>query len=167
MSEWMLVWALNVCMLPCKILKVKTKIRAIWGILGVNLKKSSTLKFIMNISFLPSICIHRSIILIFIEKKYACRFFSHGKYFVPRFSIFISTRILISVTNSRIQHTLSLVINWKGMYSRPIMTKRQNLTSLLSTWTPSECKNHQIRTGPLTRGFTSAMVWTKDRTESH
>ena len=29
----------------------------------------------MKISFLPSICIHRSIILIFIEKKYACRFF--------------------------------------------------------------------------------------------
>ena len=33
------------------------------------MKKSSTLKFIMNISFLPSVCIHRSIILIFIEKK--------------------------------------------------------------------------------------------------
>ena len=30
----------------------------------------------MNISFEPSICIHRSIILIFIEKRYACRFFS-------------------------------------------------------------------------------------------
>ena len=29
----------------------------------------------MKISFLPSICIHRSIILIFIDKKYACWFF--------------------------------------------------------------------------------------------
>ena len=34
------------------------------------MKKFSTLKFIMNTSFLPSICIYRSIILIFIEKKY-------------------------------------------------------------------------------------------------
>ena len=33
------------------------------------MKNSSTLKFIMIISFLPSICIHRSIILIFIGKK--------------------------------------------------------------------------------------------------
>ena len=56
-------------MLPLKILKVETKICAIWGIQGANLKKSSTPKFIMNISFVPSICIHRSIILIFIKKK--------------------------------------------------------------------------------------------------
>ena len=35
----------------------------------VLMKKSSTLKFIMKISFLLLICIHRSIILIFIEKK--------------------------------------------------------------------------------------------------
>ena len=62
-------------MLHWKILKVETKICAIWGILEANLKKSSTLKFITNISFLPSICIHRSIILIFIEKMYACRSF--------------------------------------------------------------------------------------------
>ena len=33
------------------------------------MKKFSTLKFIMNTSFLPSICIHRSIILISIEKS--------------------------------------------------------------------------------------------------
>ena len=35
----------------------------------------------MIISFLPSICIQRPIILIFIEKtyRYACQFFSHGK----------------------------------------------------------------------------------------
>ena len=38
---------------------------------------------IMNISFAPSVCIHRSIVLTFIEKKYACRFFSHGTYFIP------------------------------------------------------------------------------------
>ena len=55
-------------MLPWKILKVEIKICAISGILGANLKRSSTPKFIMNISFVPSICIHRSIILIFIEK---------------------------------------------------------------------------------------------------
>ena len=54
---------------PGKFLKVETKMCAIWGILEANLKKSSTLKFIMNITFLPSICIHRSMILIFIEKK--------------------------------------------------------------------------------------------------
>ena len=36
---------------------------------GGYLKKCSTLKFIMNISFVPSIWIHRSIILIFIGKK--------------------------------------------------------------------------------------------------
>ena len=56
-------------MLPRKILKVETKICAVWGILAANLKKSSTLKFIMNISFLTSICIRRSIILIFIWEK--------------------------------------------------------------------------------------------------
>ena len=89
-------------MLPWKILKVETKICAVWGILQANLKKSSTLKFIMNISFLFSICIPRSIILIFIEKKYACQFFLHGKYFVLQFSIFISTRILVSAMNSRL-----------------------------------------------------------------
>ena len=33
------------------------------------MKKSSTLEFIMRISFLPSICIHRSIILIFTDLK--------------------------------------------------------------------------------------------------
>ena len=55
-------------MLPRKILKVETKICAIWGILEANLKKSSTPMFMMNISFVPSICIHRSIIFIFIEK---------------------------------------------------------------------------------------------------
>ena len=53
----------------------------------------------MNISFLTSICIHRSIILIFIGKKsMLIDFFSNGKYFFPLFSIFISARILVSVT---------------------------------------------------------------------
>ena len=33
------------------------------------MKKSSTLKFMTNISFVPSICIHRFIVFIFIEKK--------------------------------------------------------------------------------------------------
>ena len=59
---------------PQKILKVETKICAIWSILEANLKKSSTLKYMTSISFVLSICIHRSIILIFIEKKYACWF---------------------------------------------------------------------------------------------
>ena len=56
-------------MLPRKILKVEIKICAIWGILEANLKKSSTLMLMLNISFVPSICIHRSIIFIFIEKN--------------------------------------------------------------------------------------------------
>ena len=54
---------------PRKFLKVETKICAIWGILEANLKKSSTLMFMMNISFVPSICIHRSIIFILLEKN--------------------------------------------------------------------------------------------------
>ena len=64
------------------------------------MRTSSTLKFIMNISFVPSISIHRSIILIFIEKKYACRFFPWK--FSVQFSILISVRILVSVMNSRL-----------------------------------------------------------------
>ena len=88
--------------LPRKILKVATKICAIWGILEANLKKSSTLKLIMNMSFVPSICIHRFIIFIFIRKKYACRFFCPRNIFFPPFSIFISARFLVSTTNSRL-----------------------------------------------------------------
>ena len=68
-------------MLPGKILKVETKICAVWGILEANLKKSSTLKFIMNISFLTSICIHRSIIWIFIGKKVCLSIFSNRNFF--------------------------------------------------------------------------------------
>ena len=85
-------------MLPRKILKVETKICAVWGILEANLKKSSTLKFIMNISFLTSICIHRSIIWIFIGKKVCLSIFSNRIFFPPRFSIFISARILVPAT---------------------------------------------------------------------
>ena len=72
------------------------------------MKKSNTLKFMMNmfyafnLHFAPSTCIHRSIILMFIEEKYAFRFFCPWKIFFPQFSIFISTRILISMTNSRL-----------------------------------------------------------------
>ena len=88
-------------MLPRKILKVETKICAIWGILEANLKKSITLKFIMNISFVPSVCINRSFILIFIEKKVCMSIFFPQKNFFPTISIFISARILVSVTNSR------------------------------------------------------------------
>ena len=91
---------------PPNILKVETKICAIWGILEAYLKKSSTLKFLMNIGFVPSTCIHRSIILIFIEKKKDSWWspppppanLSNGKYFIPWFSIFISARILVSTT---------------------------------------------------------------------
>ena len=86
-------------MLPRKILKVQTNICAVWGILEANLKKSSTLKFIMNISFLTSICIRRSITLIFTGgKSMLIDFFSNRKYFFPRLSIFISARILVSAT---------------------------------------------------------------------
>ena len=88
-------------MLPRKILKVKTKICAIWSILEAVLKKSNTLKIIMNISFLPSICIHRSIILIFIEKSMLVNFFPPWKKIFLWFSIFISARILVSMINSR------------------------------------------------------------------
>ena len=62
-------------MLPWKTLKVETKICAIWGILETNLKKSSILKFIRNITFLLSIYIHRSIILIIREKSMLVDFF--------------------------------------------------------------------------------------------
>ena len=72
-------------LLPRKILKVETKICAIWGILWANLKKCSTLKFMPKNSFVPSICLHWSIILIFIEKKYACRFFSMENIFFHDF----------------------------------------------------------------------------------
>ena len=84
---------------PGKILKVETKICAIWGILEANLKKSSTLKFMTNISFVSSIRNHRSIIL---KKKYACWLFSNGKYIFLWFLIFISARILVSTMNSRL-----------------------------------------------------------------
>ena len=40
------------------------------------MKKSSTLKFMMYISFVPLICIHRSIILISIEKSMLVDFVS-------------------------------------------------------------------------------------------
>ena len=66
---------------PRTILKVETNICAVWGILKANLKKSSTLKFIMNVSFLTSICIHRSIILIFVGKKVCLSIFFHRKKF--------------------------------------------------------------------------------------
>ena len=46
----------------------------------VNLKKCCTLKFMTNISCVPSICIHRSITLIFIEKTVCLSIFSHGKF---------------------------------------------------------------------------------------
>ena len=85
-------------MLPRKNLKVQTKICAVWGILEANLKKSSTLKFIMNISFLTSICIHRSITLIFTGKKVCLSIFFPTENFFPRLSIFISARILVSAT---------------------------------------------------------------------
>ena len=58
-----------------KILKVETVTCAICGILEANLKKSSTLKFIMSISFVPSICIHRSITLIVFEESVLVDFF--------------------------------------------------------------------------------------------
>ena len=94
---------------PLKILIVETKICAICSILEANLKKTSTLIFVMIISFLPLICIQRSIILIFLEKSmlgFFLFFFwgggGHGKYFVPRFLIFMSTKILVSARNSRL-----------------------------------------------------------------
>ena len=87
-------------MLPWQILKVETKICANRGILEVNLKKSGALKFIMNISFVPSICIHRSIILILIERSTLVYFFPPWNSFFPQFFIFISSKILVSAMNS-------------------------------------------------------------------
>ena len=101
--------------LPRKILKVETKICAIWGILETNLKKCSTLKFMTNISFVPSICIHRSIILIFIEKKYACIVF-HRQYIFPWFSIFISARILVSAMNATLWQRITVLLPNQGGY---------------------------------------------------
>ena len=73
------------------------------------MKKSSTLKFMMNISFEPSVCIHRSIILIFIEKSMLVNFFFFSrKIFFPRFSIFISARIIF-LMNSRLCTLLEAV----------------------------------------------------------
>ena len=46
-----------------------------------NFKKSNTLKFMMNISFVPSICIHRSTILIFTEKSILVEFFPTENFF--------------------------------------------------------------------------------------
>ena len=67
------------------------------------MKKSSTLKFIMKTSFLQALNLHSQIHhLNFHRKKYACQFFINRKYFVPRFLIFISARILVSATNSRL-----------------------------------------------------------------
>ena len=74
--------------LPPKILKVETKICAIWGILWANLKKCSTLKFMTNISFVPAVCFQRSITLIFIEKKVCFLiFFSTEKIFFCDFRL--------------------------------------------------------------------------------
>ena len=83
---------------------------AIWGILEANLKKSSTLRFMTNISFVPSKCIHRPITLIFIEKNMLVDFF-HGKYIFLWFSICISARILVSMTNSRLWK-LQVRLDW-------------------------------------------------------
>ena len=69
--------------LPPKILNIETKICAIWGILKANLKKSSTLKFIMNISFVPSVWIHRVMISIFIPKKVSLSIFFPQNTFFP------------------------------------------------------------------------------------
>ena len=79
-----------------------------------------TLKFMTNISFAPSICIHRSIILIFIEKKYACQFFSPRKihffhdflysfpHFNDEFQALLSDLSVCSKTNEECQLSNSL-----------------------------------------------------------
>ena len=66
------------------------------------MKKSSTLKFTMNISLVSSICIHSSIIFIFIGKKVCLWNFFPWNIFFPQFSSFISTRILVCAMNSRL-----------------------------------------------------------------
>ena len=73
---------------PPQILKVETNICAILGILEADLKKSSTLKFMMNISFVLSICLHQWVL------KKVCT----ESIFSPQFSIFIPVRTLVSLT---------------------------------------------------------------------
>ena len=116
---------------PQTTLNVKTKICAIRGILKANLKKHSTLKFMMNISFVHSICIHRSIILIFLEKKVCLSIFFHGKDIFLRFSMFISVSILVSATNSRL---------WLDHMSKPIPKPSQtHFKTPLSNNNSQEC----------------------------
>ena len=90
------------------------------------MKKSSTLKFIMNLSFLTSICIHRSIILIFIGKNVCFSiFFPRKILFFPRFSIFISARILVSATK---------LANIKIIRSRPKLETKEQSNKMLIYW---------------------------------
>ena len=110
-----------------EILKVEPKICAIWGILEANLKKCSTLTFMMNISFVPSICIHRSTTLIWKnnnKKTHACPFFSHSKTIFPWFSIF--------ATNFR-------------LCKNGHMLQRATAVSQTSTITVITVKSHVIR----------------------
>ena len=86
---------------PRKFWKSRLKYVQFEAFWKAHVKKSSTLKFILEISFVPLICIHRSTILIFIEQT-VCLIFFHRMYFFLRLSIFISVRILIFVTNSRL-----------------------------------------------------------------
>ena len=76
----------------------KNPMSAIWGILEANLKKSSTLMLMMNISFVPSICIHRSIIFNFIE-KISTHFLTIVKNLT--FSLFLTVCVCVFVERER------------------------------------------------------------------
>ena len=138
-----------------------TKICAIWGILEANLKKCSTQQFMTNISLIPSICINRSIISIFIRKKVCLLiFFPHGKYIFPRFSIFISARILVSAMNSRL---------WWLWQWRAWLMKREAKKEASLCLAPTLCSLPlnflvQIRYEPLICQK-SDKVWTLDLSE--
>ena len=58
------------------------------------MKKSSTLLFMMNINFVPSICIHRSTIFIFTEKKISTHFLTTT---VTNLTFFLSPTVCVGV----------------------------------------------------------------------
>ena len=137
----------------------QTKICAIWGILEANLKKCSTLKFMTNISFVPSICFHRSIILIFIERKVCLSIFFPGKYIFPLFSIFISAGVLVSATNSRLWRREEFP-SWPKMsgYSQKWVKEARNHSKHIKVYMSTSVFSLQMRRN---RSFLNQ--WNKDQ----
>ena len=131
-------------MLPRKILKVETKICAVWGILEANLKKSSTLKFIMNISFLTSICVRRSIILIFIGEKVCLSiFFQRKNFFSTIFDFHFRENPRFRDETGKNQNNMKQTWNKR--------TIKQNADLLVRTGSSRDTRNRKPGTESLTR----------------